>query len=197
MSDSDADVTYRGPDVPTALGEQLQVALGLDERPETLGDWIEAMASVADRDGVEVDVNALCTTDESPHRATVDGRVRYYRCVQDPIVLPFLADDVDAVTVETESPAGGDPIELTVTETEIQSEPPDVVLSLGVAADVEEPPSNVPSPILAYERFCPYVNAFHSRAEYEEWAGDVTAVTMPITVTDAFEVARAFGRVVG
>lgn len=196
MSGSDADVTYRGPAVPTALGEQLRIALGLDERPETLGDWIGAVASTADRDGVDVDADTLCTVDESPHRATVDGQTQHYRCVQDPIVLPFLADDVDVVEVETESPIGGDPIELTVTETEIESRPPDVVLSFGVAGGVEGPPADVPSPILAYGRFCPYGNAFRTRAEYGEWAADVDAITMPITVTDAFELARAIGRAV-
>jgi hypothetical protein len=49
MSDSTDQTEYRGPEIPTPLGDQLQLALGLDERPETFGDWVNALALFADR----------------------------------------------------------------------------------------------------------------------------------------------------
>ena len=195
MSDSSEDLAYRGPDVPTPLGDQLRLALGLDERPEAFGDWVDALAFIADRDDVDVDLNMLCTIDDSPHKATYDGRIQHYQCFQDPIIVPFLTDDVDTVDIKTECPVSGESIELRVTETEIEASPPDVVTSFGVASDVDSPPEGVASPILAYSLFCPYGNVFRSREEYETWAADVDAITMPTTVEDALELARAIGHV--
>ncbi|QIO25274.1 organomercurial lyase [Haloarcula sp. JP-L23] len=195
MSDSIEGTEYRGPEVPTPLGDQLQLALGLDERPKTFGDWVDALAFLADRDDIDVDMDMLCTIDDSPHRATFNGQTQHYQCFQDPIIVPFLADDVDTVEIETESPVSGEPIELWVTETEIEATPSDVVMSFGVAANVEAPPQDVPSPILAYSLFCPYGNVFLSQEEYETWAAEVDAITIPTTMKDALELARAIGRV--
>lgn len=195
MNDSADTTEYRGPEIPTPLGDQLQLALGLDERPETFGDWVDALAFLADRDDIDVDMDMLCTIDESPHKATFNDRTQHYQCFQDPIIVPFLAEDVDTVEIETESPVSGESIELTVTETEIEAEPSDVVMSFGVAEDVEAPPEDIPSPILAYSRFCPYGNVFLSHEEYETWAAEVDAITMPTEVEDTLELARAIGRV--
>lgn len=195
MSDSTEVTKYRGPNVPTALGDQLQLALGLDERPETFGDWVDALAFIADRDDIDVDLSMLCTIDESPHKARFNGRTQHYQCFQDPIIVPFLADDVDTVEIETESPVSGEPIELRVTETEIEATPSDVVMSFGVAEDIEVPAEDVASPILAYSRFCPYGNVFRSHEEYETWTAETDAITMPTTMDDALELARAIGHV--
>lgn len=186
---------YRGPDIPQPLGEQLQLALGLDERPDVFGDWVNALARLAERDSIDLDMNTLCTVDESPHKAMFDGRTQHYQCVQDPIILPFLADDVQTVEIETESPVSGDPISLTVTETEITADQEEVVMSFGVATDVDGPPDDLPSPILAYSRFCPYGHAFRSHDEYETWAAETDAITMATSMADTFEVARALGHI--
>ena len=195
MSDPTEGIAYRGPDVPTPLGEQLQLALSLDERPETFGDWVDALAFLADRDDIDVDLNMLCTTSDSPHKATFNGQTQHYQCFQDPIIVPFLADNVDTVEIETECPVSGESIELRVTETEIEATPSDVAMSFGVAADVNAPPEDISSPILAYSLFCPYGNVFLSEDEYETWAAEVDAITMPTTMEDALELARAIGRV--
>lgn len=195
MSRSTTETEYRGPDIPTPLGDQLQLALGLDERPETFGDWVDALAFLADRDDIDVGLDMLCTTDDSPHKATFDGRTQHYQCFQDPIIVPFLADGVDTVTIETESPVSGEPIELRVTETEIEATPSGVVTSFGVADDVEAPAEDVPSPILAYGRFCPYGNVFLSDDEYETWTSEVNAITMSTDLADTLELAQAIGKV--
>ncbi|MDY6818743.1 MAG: organomercurial lyase [Halobacteriales archaeon] len=195
MSDSDPTPAYRGPEIPTSLGNQLQLALGLETRPAVFGDWVEAMAAIADRDDIELGPSTLCTVEDSPHTARFDGRTQHYQCVQDPIILPFLADDIDTVEIETESPVSGDPIKLTVTESAITADPDSVVMSFGVAEDVDGPPDDLPSPILAYSRFCPYGHPFPSHAEYETWAADVDAITMATSLEDTFELARALGRI--
>ena len=195
MSKPEFETEYRGPDIPTPLGERLALALGLDERPKTFGDWVTAMTRIADRDDIEVGLNMLCTTEASPHRAQFNGRTQYYQCVQDPIIAPFLADEIDTVEIETRSPASDEAIELTVTESGIDAEPSDAVFSFGVDATVEEPPEDVVSPIVAYGLFCPYGHAFPSYDEYEEWAETVDAITMAISMEDTFELARAVGHV--
>lgn len=193
MRNPSHDDEYRGPDIPSDLGEQLQVALGLHERPGTFGDWVEELAAITARDDVEVGLEALCTTDESPHRARFDGRAQHYQCVQDAFVVPFLARDVETVEIETESPVDGEPIGFTVTDDGIDVEPSGVVMSFGVAADAERPADDLPSPVLAYGRVCPYGNAFASQDEYERWANQVDALTMAVSPSDTLEFARAVG----
>lgn len=186
---------YRGPTIPAALGERLRTLLDLEARPETFGDWVDAMARVVAREGLDVDLDALCTTDDSPHRARFDGRVQHYRCVQDAFVVPFLAPDVDRVEIETASPVGGAPIAIAVGPDGVDVEPPTVVLSFGVAADPD--PTDDASPALAYGQVCPYGHAFRSAAEYETWADRVDAVTMPVSVPDGLAFARELARAVG
>lgn len=195
MNEPDTPTAYRGPEIPEPLGDQLRLALGLDDRPETFGDWVDGLVDIARRDGVDLGPDVLCTVDESPHRATFDGRTRHYRCVQDPIILPFLVEEVDAVEIRTEVPTSGEPVELAVTETDIVTDPDGVVMSFGVAESVDGPPEDLPSPLLAYGRFCPYGHAFTTREEYEAWAADVDALTMATSAEETLELARALGRI--
>lgn len=195
MDNSDPGTVYRGPDIPAPLGERLKLALGLDDRPETFGDWVNAMSQIADRDDIDVDLDMLCTTEESPHRARFSGKIQHYQCVQDPIIASFLANEVDTVEIETRGPVSDEAIELTVTESGIDAKPSDAVFSFGVDATVEEPPKDVVSPIVAYGLFCPYGHAFLSYDEYEEWAETVDAFTMAISMEDTHELAQAIGHV--
>ncbi|MDX1744713.1 MAG: organomercurial lyase, partial [Halobacteriales archaeon] len=177
------------------MGDQLRRAMGLSSRPDHFGDLIDAWVAIADRDGLEIDPDVLCSCEKSPHKATVEGKVEYYRCVQDPIFLPFLSADVEEVAVHTASPVSGSSIELTVTPTAIEVEPAETLFSFGVKADVEEPPA-AQSPILAHEAFCPYGHAFVSREEYDNWASTVDAYTMVIPVETMYDLARAVGKIV-
>lgn len=194
--DPDDATEYHGPAVPEPLGEQLQAVFAVDERPRTFGDVVDAVADLADRAGIEVDLETLCTTDESPHRATFRGRTRHYLCPQDALVVPFLAEDVTAVDVETVSPVRGRRVEFTVSEAGIDADPPETVLSFGVASDAGDRSTADHGPVVAYRQICPYGKAFASRAEYDAWAADVDAYTTVISMADALEFARALGRAV-
>jgi hypothetical protein len=195
MSEADDATAYRGPDIPEPLGDQLQTALGLDQRPRTFGDWVDALAHLLDRDGVRLGPDALCTTDESQHTATFDDRTVHYQCPQDAFMVPFLAEDVDVVEIATETPVRGETVTVTVTGDEFEVDPESALVSFGIAADVDGPETDAASPALAYGRFCPYGHAFVDEAEYEEWAAEADAFTMQVGVDDTFELARAVGRV--
>lgn len=95
--------------------------------------------------------------------------------------VPFLADDVDSVVIEPERPVSGDPIELTVTEAEIEAMQSDVVLSFGIADDVDAPAANILVPILDHGRFCPYADVFLPHEEYEAGPARSTPSRWPRT----------------
>ena len=194
-ADTDPSGTYRGPAIPRPMGNRLRTAMGLEDRPDHFGDWVETWVRIADRDGIEMDIDALCTTENSPHKARFNGRTQHYQCVQDPIIVPFMADDIESVDIETRTPQDGKPVHLTVTRSGITADPDDAVFSFGVAADPDPPSPDGPSPILAYSQFCPYGHAFTSEAEYEAWAAETEAYTMVTSMTEMFELARAIGRV--
>lgn len=191
MRDSTTDPAYRGPEIRRELGEQLQLVLGLADRPETFGDWVRGLAAAAERDGIELTLETLCTTDESPHAARFDGETHHYRCALDPFIVPFLADDVEAVEIETRSPVSDQRIDVTVTEAAVEADPSDAVFSFGVDATVDDPPEDGLAPADAYSLFCPYGNAFASRDEYEEWADGVSAITTATDLAAVHEWAEA------
>lgn len=192
---TDGDAGYQGPDLPRRLGEGLRVALDLERRPRNFGEYVDAMAVLVEQEGLQVDLAVLCTTDESPHRATFRGQTKHYHCALDAIIVPFIADEAERVTIETVSPLSGNRIMFIVTHPTIIADPPETVLSFGIAADIGGQLSNSRSPALAYRRVCPYSKAFTSHAEYEQWAEAADAHTIPITLQDGLELARALGQV--
>ena len=193
MSESTDTESNRETDIPVAVGERLQTALRLNERPRTLTEWGEAMGDIVSREDINVGLNALCTTDQSPHRARFDGTTQHFVCVQDAFIVPYIVSDVETVEITTESPVSGERIEVTVTDNEVTTDPTEAVMSVGVAADISEPATDDDSPEIAYGKICPYGHAFLNREEYEQWADTVDAVTMVAPLEDAFQLARAIG----
>lgn len=153
----------------------------------------EAIGEVVGREEIDVGLNALCTTDRSPHVARFGGTTQHFACVPDAFIVPSVVGDVETVEIETESPVSGDRIEVTVTADGVETDPPDAVLSVGVAADVTESPADADSPEIAYGNICPYGHAFPAREEYEQWAETVDADTMVAPLEDAFRLAQAIG----
>ena len=196
MSESTDTEANRETDIPVAVGERLQTALQLDERPRTLTEWGEAMGDIVSRENIDVGLNALCTTDQSPHRARFDGTTQRFVCVQDAFIVPYVVSDVETVEITTESPVSGERIEVTVTDNEVTTDPAEAVMSVGVAADISEPATDADSPEIAYGKICPYGHAFPNREEYEQWADTVDAVTMVAPLEDAFQLARAIGNAI-
>jgi hypothetical protein len=196
MSESTDTESNRETDIPVAVGERLQTALRLNERPRTLTEWGEAMGDIVSREDIDVGLNALCTTDQSPHRTRFDGTTQHFVCVQDAFIVPYVVSDVETVEITTESPVSGERIEVTVTDDEVKTDPTEAVMSVGVAADISEPAADADSPEIAYGKICPYGHAFLNREEYEQWADTVDAVTMVAPLEDAFQLARAIGNAI-
>lgn len=181
-------------EMPADVAERFEIALGLAETPRTLGDWLEATVTRLSAAGVTLGVDQLCLTDASPHRAEIDGETRYFACVLDTLVLPFVLDEPGPVAVRTRSPVTGDPIDVDVTRQGVAA-PADAVMSFGVAADV--PPPDERDGVLAFGTavFCPYINAFATEREYEAWAAETPeAVTMALPLAEGFALAERLAR---
>lgn len=160
------------PDTSTyRIDEKLQTnvarAFKFEEPPETFeAFWEKMMQTFADALDRGVTVEDLCTTDSSPHRATVNGETRYYQCVTDAYLLGVYLDE--EVTVRTVSPISETELIVQFDADGVISAPEDAVLSFGVERSVTAPEGSV-TPETMYGRFCPYSKAFASRDEYEQW----------------------------
>lgn len=195
MSTLGNDDGYRGPTIPPVLAENLRIALDLDDRPETFGSWVDEMAAITEREGIDVDLETLCTTQQSSHRARFGEETQHYQCAHDAFIVPFLAEDVDSVSIETQCPTSGETIEIDVSADGVSVDPPTAVMSFGVRPVVEPPSRDEASPVRIYELICPYGHAFVSEDAYEEWAAETRAYTMQTSVVDTLELARALGAV--
>lgn len=179
-------------EMPSRVAEQFAVALGLEQQPDTLGDWVDGTAKRLEAAGITFGVDEMCLTDSSPHRAQTDGETRYFACVLDALLLPFLLDDFREVEVRTKSPVSDSATEVRVSETDIVVEPSGAVMSFGIAGDTTPPDSRDGVLGFGTAQFCPYINAFVDEAEYDRWAEETPeAVTMPLPLEDGFELASA------
>lgn len=191
MTAHDASDSNSAVEIPAALGEQLQRVQGLADPPRTLTEWGAAIGDIVGQEDVDVGLQALCTTDESPHRARFDGRTQHFVCVQDAFIVPAVVDGADTVDIETESPVSGDRISIEVDGDDVITDPPDAVMSIGVEAGLSEDAVDGEARSLSYGMICPYGHAFVDREEYEEWAESVEAVTMVAPLSGAVRLARA------
>lgn len=172
-------------ELPPRLAERLAVAYDVDGSTETVGDFVGVVeAAVSEYDGAIED--ALCSADESRHRIEVDGETRYYHCVVDPLAFQALRDEPATVR----SSIRGDQVVFEIDDDgEVTVSPDDAVLSFGIAEAVER--GGCLDPERAYGQICAYVNAFPSAEAYEEWDGDVSAVTAAVPVEIGVAFARA------
>lgn len=96
------------------------------------------MAFLVVGDGIDVNLDTLCGTDESPQMATFNGRMQYYQCAQDAFIEPFLAEEVDAVRIQTKCPVSGESISIAVDQSGLTVGPVETVISFGVADEIEK-----------------------------------------------------------
>lgn len=192
----DHETAVANREISPRVAASFQQVFGLDDRPETLGEWAEATASTLDDADVTLGVEEMCLTDESPHEARVGDEVEHFACVLDTLLLPFLRDEPGAVEVRSRSPVSEAVVEATVSAEDISVSPDGAVMSFGVTAD-PDPPAAATDALYeyGYANFCPYIRAFADEAEYEEWAADTPdAATMALPLTEGFELARRLAR---
>lgn len=188
------DSTMQDREIPSAVAERLQIVLRLNEPPATLDVVADTVSHIFEAAGTSVEFEELCLTGSSRHEARVGDDVHHFRCVLDTLLLPFVLEEPTEFDIRSRSPVSDAVIEMTVGREGISVEPETAVISFGVAADVE-PPDSAKEVVsgYGYETFCPYVNAFSSETEYDEWAAETpNAATMMLPVLDAFAFAREF-----
>lgn len=175
--------------LPPELGAKFEIAFGMDEAPDTFGEWIDALATGATEAGLEVELEALCVAEESGHVAAVGDERHHFHCVMDTFLLPALLEE-DRIEVTSTDPLDGETVAFTVTETGVEATPEGAVVSFGVHRDVEPPQGEAFDPEVAYARVCPYINAFPSRDAYERWNEETEeAVTVALPVERGFDLA--------
>lgn len=194
------DGTNRGTTTGTILDRTLPVEVvdalsrfhETDSEPTTDGEWVDALhAEVAGADWLPPTVDDLCTTDDSPHRAVVDGDQFHFICVLDAVILAVLRDS--PASIGSASPIDDTPITAAVSPTDVTVDPPDAVISFGVAADPDV--DGEPTPADHYAQLCPYIHAFPDRDAYERWAETVDAPTDHFPFADGLALARAIADV--
>lgn len=178
-------------DVPPELAETLRAAFGLAEPPATLDDWVTAASRSRDGSTLSVGVEALCTTGESRHAVRFGDEERHFRCILDALLVPFLLPDESPVEVRSRGPISGERIDLTVSRDAVEVTPAGAVMSFGLADGPAVPDPGDVDPALAYERVCPFIDAFPTRAAYDRWVRETPeASTMPLSFPAGLELAR-------
>lgn len=181
--------------VPPELANTIKVMFELEESPTTLDDWVIATSDLLDDSAFSLGLEDMCTTEESRHVAQIGGETQHFHCVLDTLLLPFLLPEESPVAVRSRSPISDEVVELRVSRETIDATPPDAVMSFGVAYGLEVPDPNDIEPELAYQSICPYINAFASRTEYDQWASAThEASTMVLSFQEGLELARALAK---
>ncbi len=185
------DVSIADAALPEPLADQFQPLLGTDDPPETYGDWVAGTAAVLEEAGFALDVDALCLTGESRHWAVVDGETLHFRCVLDAMLAPFVVADGGPVEVHTRCPTTAADVELHAGSDGVRASPADAVISFGLAVHAGPADDVETDPFLAYERFCPYINAFADGAAYDDWDGaHPDVVTTPLSPGETVALAE-------
>lgn len=172
--------------LPEAMADTMGRFFG--ESIGTFDDMISSIRTVVEGDGIAVD--ELChVEEETPYYAQTADETYYFRCFYDGIALSYLLDE--PVDIRTETPTD-DAIEIRVSpDSEIDVTPSNAVMSFGVATDYEVPAGDEPTAQDVYRAVCPYVKAFHTRTDYEQWAADVAATTVGIPLDAGVPIAAA------
>lgn len=189
--ENDRSVSLEDQDVPPDLAARLGAAFGLDESPATLEDVVTLLTAFLDDSDCSVGIDNLCTASTSRHEARIDGDRRYFHCVLDTVLLPFVRPGETPVEVRSASPQSEEVVELTVSRDDLEVRPHAAVMSFGLADELSVPDAAVVDPTTAYTSLCPYINAFPSRAMYEKWDGKTPeATTMAVSFPTGLELAR-------
>ena len=100
----------------------------------------------------------------------------------DALLLPLLRGE--SAEIASETPVSGSVVRARVSAAGIEVEPPEAVVSFGVARD---------NGISGGDALCPYVNAFVSAAEYKIWAERTPdAISVMVPFARAFVISRDY-----
>ena len=160
----------------------LATELGADDDAieRTLKGWPAVHRS---DDGAIVAFGGLAIP-EMPHRLRVDGRLLHAWCAWDALFIPELIGRT--AEVESQSPASGDLVRLTVApEAIVAAEPQEAVVSMLA------PTERFDDDVVA--SFCHFVHFFPSASDARPWL-DQHRPTFPLSLDEAFELGRLTNR---
>jgi hypothetical protein len=171
------------------VGDRMATLFDRDPPIETVAEWIDAMEDAfQEHVGHAPTRGDLCTTPDGNHVLETDGERESYVCVLDPLMVPFLVDEPGRVRSET--PATGAEIVIDVGPDGVETSQDDALVSIGVAADVDDADVGQVTPELAYRTICPYVHAFVDESAFERWVASSDGVAMALPVEEGVIVAR-------
>ena len=172
--------------LPVGVANSMSAFFG--ESIDTFDDFVSVVRRVGGDGGIAV--SELCqTSEETPHYAETAAETYNFLCFYDGVALAHLVEE--PAEIHTESPAGT-PIEMRASPEEgIQIDQSDAVMSFGVAGGDETRPKEDPTAQDIYSAICPYVKAFPSREEYQDWARDIGPATVGIPLEAGVPIAAA------
>lgn len=180
--------------IPEGLATRTSTLVGTDETPQTLGEILAAH----DDTGAFVPEDAtwedMLVSEKSRHRVRVGDEEYNTYCVLDALVLPFLLDET--VEISSTPPGGGSAVEIVAGPDELEARPETTVVSFGVSLGIPEDRGALeatdPEQLqeLIHAEGCPRINAFPDREAYQAWADEVEAVTVAVSLAQAYAMAK-------
>lgn len=125
------------------------------------------LRQVTERDASDQIVGALgLSLQDHPHRLSVDGVALSAWCAEDTLFLPAILQQT--ATIESPSPASGQPIRLRVSPERLEEvSPAGAVISLVLVDPSRERMASVET---IWSAFCRHIHFFATRDEAERWA---------------------------
>ena len=165
--------------------EQIITEIGI-----TRDDARDFLGQVAERGAAEEVVGILpgLTLTETPHRFTVGGQQLFAWCAADTLVLPALLGQ--PASIESDSPASGTTIRLTVSPQRVEAvDPASAVVSMVVVGPDAADMSSVEA---IWGTFCRHIFFFAAQQEAEAWAAgrDNRDLIDIVSVDEAFELGE-------
>lgn len=176
--------------LPPTVGDRLAAQYGAVS-VGTAADWLDALfEAIEPTGGGSLDASDLCTTDDSPHViASADG-TQAYRCVLDPMLVPFLTGDPG--TVRSTCPTSDEAVAVDIADGTVDVTPETAVFSVGVDPEPTVDPPYTPAE--TYGHVCPYANVFADEEAYDAWAAKTAAATTALPLEDAVAVVAGLAR---
>jgi len=172
-------------ELPDEIAEGLQQVSGTADPPETLASGIRAVESTLADAGLEITIDQLYQPKETRHAVQFGGEVEHVPCVLDALIAGLLVE-AETVTIQSEPPNGGEPVRITVTESDASVEQSTAVFSWGFAAsDVRnaDPADALDDDGTVSFTTCSYINAFPDEAAYRRWEEQLSeAIVMKVNL---------------
>lgn len=187
---------YTAIPVPEELARRTRVMVDLDGTPGTLGE----LAQLFEETGAFTLGDAFTWQDllvsdgETRHEVRIGDQVHHTYCILDALVLPFVLDR--PVEITSQPPVDGDVIRITATPERLTATPASTIVSFGTSLDFPETTDALdegdPAGLLelTHDEGCPKINAFPDREAYEAWAKQAEAVTLGMTLAQAYAMAH-------